>query len=115
MKKFLTFLIVLIIVIAIIWIVLFVNKGRIIKFTMEKGMQVMHAEIIKELPSTQKAHVDSLFSILDSRVKENSLDPEEIKKLASSFKEYMKDRKIDSREATSLIKELEKITEKPLK
>ncbi len=111
MKKFLTFLIVLIIVVAIIWVVLFVNRGRILRFAMEKGMERMQAALQRDLPSSiSKAHVDSLFAILNARLKDGSLKPDDINSPTVLFKKYMKDGMIDSVEATLLVSELENVT-----
>jgi len=108
MKKFLTFLIILIIVIAVIWTVIYINKGRIMNFAIDKLVTQMQASINRELPKTiSKEQVNTLISTFAEKLKEDTVNKEKLKDVTDYYKESLRDGKIDSLEVIQLIKKLE--------
>jgi len=108
MKKFLTFLIILIIVIAVIWTVIYINKGRIMNFAIDKLVTQMQASINRELPKTiSKEQVNTLISTFAEKLKEGTVNKEKLKDVTDYYKESLRDGKIDSLEVIKLIKKLE--------
>jgi len=113
MKKFITFLIVLLIVVAVIWVILFVNKDRILKYTIEKGISGVHENILKGLPaSVEKSHIDSLFMLARKRLEDGSLKVEDLSSFTSTFREYYTDGRLDSIEVETLVRELENVVQR---
>ena len=108
MKKLLTFLIILIIVIAVIWTVIYINKGRIMNFAIDKLVTQMQASINRELPKTiSKEKVNKLISTFAEKLKEGTLNQDKLKDITDYYKESLRDGKIDSLETIQLIKKLE--------
>ena len=108
MKKLLTFLIILLIVIAVIWTLIYVNKGRIVNFAIDKLVTQMQASINRELPKTiSKEQVNKLISTFAEKLKEGTLNQDKLKDITDYYKESLRDGKIDSLETIQLIKKLE--------
>ncbi|OQX84771.1 MAG: hypothetical protein B6D63_03855 [Candidatus Latescibacteria bacterium 4484_7] len=104
MKKLLTVLIIIIIIVAIIWIVLFVNKGRIVNYALDKSFGVMELQIDKNLPSTiSQDELHGLFEDVKTKVINKTADKDKLNELAQTFKKDMKDGKLDSLEVTHLV------------
>jgi len=112
MKKGCIVLIIIAVVILIGLGLLWINKDKIIKFAVKKGVEVMEDAVVSNLPvSVPEDSVRVLFQKAMDKIKTSEISADELRKILTTFQSGMQDKNLDSLEVTNILKDLKKITQ----
>jgi len=112
MKKF--FLIAAIVVVVLILAgaaYVYINKDKILNYAVDTAVTTMESKVISSLPASMSQ--DSVKAVFDntlSKIKDGTIDKQELQGIILSFRNASKDNKLDSLEITEIIQKMKDLS-----